>query len=95
MARAALIFIAVLLAGCQSVDKRVTAAATVQGQARAYVPFPDLPEACVAKVGRVRLGDEPWVIIHRRWQIVADNRDRQADDCKAWGRDMQSRYAGR
>ncbi|NLS06851.1 hypothetical protein HGP14_26430 [Rhizobium sp. P32RR-XVIII] len=94
MARSALIFIAVLLSSCQSVDERVSAAAAVQGQARASAPFPDLPPACVAKMGRVRPGDEPWVITFKRWEIVADNRDRQADDCAAWGRDMKTRYAG-
>jgi hypothetical protein len=89
MARSALIIFAVLLAGCQRLDKRASTAATVQCQARASVPFPDLPGACVAKMGRVRPGDEPWVIVQKRWQITADNRDRQADDCAVWG----TRYA--
>ncbi len=51
--------------------------------------------ACVAKMGRVRPGDEPWVIVQKRWQILAENRDRQADDCAAWGRDMQTRNGAR
>lgn len=95
MARYSLIILAALLSGCQSGNERVSAAAAVQGQARASVPFPDLAWACVAKVGRVRPGDEPWVIVQKRWEIIAENRDRQADDCAAWGRDMKARYAGR
>jgi len=84
-----------LLAGCQSLTGRASIAAAVEGQARASVPFPDLPEACVAKMGRVWPGDERWVIVQKRWQILAENRDRQADDCVAWGRDMQTRYGSR
>lgn len=95
MARSALILMIALLAGCQSLNQRASIAAAVEGQARASMPFPDLPEACVAKMGRVRPGDEPWVIVHKRWQILAENRDRQADDCAAWGRDMQVRYDSR
>jgi hypothetical protein len=95
MARPALIIVAVLLAGCQSINERASIVAGVQGQARASIPFPDLPDACTVKVGRVKPGDEPWVIVQKRWQIVADNRDRQADDCAAWGRDMQTRYGAR
>lgn len=84
-----------LLAGCQSLNERASIAAVVEGQARASVPFPDLPDACVARMGRVRPGDEPWVIVQKRWEILAENRDRQAYDCAAWGSDMQTRYGSR
>jgi hypothetical protein len=97
MARSALILIpvAMLLVGCQTIDKRASAAAAVQGQAKAQIPFPDLPEACTAKVGRVKPGDEPWVIVQKRWLITADNRDRQAEDCRAWGVDIKSKFGSR
>ena len=94
MARSALILLAIVLAACQADDKpaRLSAAAVTQGQAKAVISFPDPPPACVAKIGRVRIGDEPWVITFKRWQIVADNRDRQADDCTAWFAEMKQKY---
>lgn len=94
MASKALIIVAAVLAGCSTTEKRMQAAAVTQGQARASIEFPTLPAACTAKVGRVVPGDEPWVIVHKRWQITADNRDRQAADCAAWGEDMKQKYAG-
>ncbi len=95
MARSALILL-VFLAGCASVTERAEKAATAQGQARAETPFPDLPVACTAKMGRVKpQADEARVVTLKRWEIVADVRDRQADDCAAWSRDMKARPAAR
>jgi len=77
--------------GCQTIEQRTSAAAVAQGQARAQAPFPDLPEACVVKMGRVvPRADEARVVTLKRWETLADNRDRKADDCAAWGRDMKS-----
>ncbi|MUZ53012.1 hypothetical protein GOZ97_07340 [Agrobacterium vitis] len=82
--------------GCQTLEQRASAAAVVQGQARVQTPFPDLPEACVAKMGRVvPRGDEARVVTLKRWEVVADNRDRQAADCAAWGVDMKSNFGAR
>jgi hypothetical protein len=96
MASKALILAAALLTGCtttaERVEKRIRAAAVAQGQARASTPFPDLPDACTAKTDRVKTRDEPWVVINYRWQVSADNRDRQADDCAKWGADMKQKY---
>lgn len=84
---------ALLLAGCQSTEERLQAAAVVQGEARAERQFPDLPEACTAKTGRVRAQEgEARVVTLKRWEVVADNRDRQADDCKSWGADMKANW---
>jgi hypothetical protein len=82
-----------LLSGCQSDQERAQAAAVVLGKAQAAKPFPDLPEACTAKTGRVRPQvDEARVVTLKRWEIVADVRDRQADDCNAWGADMKEHF---
>ncbi|HEY0120675.1 MAG TPA: hypothetical protein VGC14_02750 [Rhizobium sp.] len=80
------------LASCETTDARVSQAAITQGVAKASVPFPDLPEACTAKMGRVKAGGEPWVMTIKRWEFVADNRDRLAADCAAWGADMKAAY---
>ncbi|WFU89456.1 hypothetical protein QA644_10655 [Rhizobium sp. CC1099] len=97
MGRKALIFIILMgLAGCQTVEKRATRAAQAKGQTAASVDFPPLPEACTAHVERVKAKvGEKFRWINQRWEITADNRDRQADDCRAWGRDMQTRYGAR
>ena len=84
---------ALLLAGCQSIEERLQAAAVVQGQAQAAREFPDLPEACTAKTGRVRpQAGEARVVTLKRWEVVADVRDRQADDCKSWAADMKANW---
>lgn len=92
MARSQLILICLLLASCQTTEQRVTAAAKTEGGARAVIPFPDPPASCVAKIGRVRIGDEPWVVTFKRWEIVADNRDQLAADCAAWFADIKARW---
>lgn len=92
MARQVLILACVLLAGCQTTEQRFTAAAKTEGEARVVIPFPDPPPSCVAKIGRVRIGDEPWVVTFRRWEVVADIRDQQAADCAAWFDDMRDRW---
>lgn len=90
MVRAALILLT-LLAGCQSIQERADKAAEAKGRAQASTPFPDLPAACTAKMERVRpKPEEPRVITLKRWDVVADNRDRQAADCGAWGAEMKS-----
>lgn len=89
-----LIPLALLLVACQTTEKLLNAAATAKGQAAAQIPPIVLPEACVAKVERVKLRDEPWVIFKFRWEVSADNRDRKADDCQAWADDLNRRNAG-
>ncbi|MBB2698978.1 UNVERIFIED_ORG: hypothetical protein GGI66_003655 [Rhizobium esperanzae] len=81
--------------GCQAIDERASSAAEAKGRTAAAVDFPPLPAACTAHVDRVRpkVGEKfRW--IQSRWEVTADNRDRQADDCAAWGRDMKTRYGG-
>lgn len=91
MVRAALILL-MLLTGCQSIQGRAERAAEAKGRAEASNPFPDLPAACTAKVERVRpKPDEPRVITLKRWDVVADIRDRKAQDCEAWAADMKNK----
>lgn len=91
MVRASLILL-MLLAGCQSVQERADKAAEAKGRAQAATPFPDLPAACTARMERVKpKPSEPRVITLKRWDIVADNRDRQSADCAQWGVDMKKR----
>jgi hypothetical protein len=102
MERKALIFmLPVALAlmstkGCQTLDARMEKAAEAQGQAQASSPPPPMPEACAAHVERVipKVGEKfRW--INQRWEVTADNRDRQADDCRAWDRDRMAGKVGR
>lgn len=90
-----IVFILMSAKGCQTLDARVEAAAQTKGQTAAAIEFPPLPAACTAHVERVRpkVGEKfRW--INQRWEVTADNRDLLADDCAAWGRDMQRQYAG-
>ena len=88
MARALIILMAAILAmgnSCETASERLNAAATVQGQARAGIARPETPEACVAHIDRVypKVGEKArWT--QKRWEIVADNRDRLADDCRSY-----------
>jgi hypothetical protein len=83
---------AAALSGCQTTSARLSQAAITQGVAKASVPFPDLPAACIAKMGRVKAGGEPWVVTMKRWEFLAENRDRLSADCAAWGVDMKTSY---
>lgn len=93
MARSTALILVLALAGCQTTAERAQQAAQVKGTTQAVVAFPDPPAACIAKIGRVRVGDEPWVVTFRRWEVVADLRDQQAADCQAWFNDMKARWA--
>ena len=79
--------------GCQTMDAQMKEAATVKGQTAASFDFPDLPAACTDHVDRVvpKVGEKVrWS--QERWEITADNRDRKADDCAAWGADAKVKY---
>ncbi|MGV2099068.1 hypothetical protein [Rhizobium sp. 21-4511-3d] len=93
-----LIPIVLLLAsakGCQTLDAQLNEAAVTTGQTQAHFDFPDLPDACTAKVERVipKVGEKVrWT--QSRWEITADNRDQLAADCDAWGKQAKQKYAG-
>lgn len=95
MVRTALMLVPIALLlmsadGCQTLERRAEQAAVAKGEALAKPPFPDLPEACTVKTGRVRPAtDEARVVTLKRWEMVADIRDRQAEDCAAWGADQK------
>ena len=84
-------------ASCQTTEEQAEArldiAATTKGQAAAQVPPIVAIPACVAHMQRVLLRDEPWMIFKFRWEVAADNRDKQADDCAAWIADLNRRNA--
>lgn len=87
MARSMIVMLVAILTmgnSCETAGRRLTAAATAEGQARAAITRPATPDSCVAYVDRVypKVGEKArWT--QRRWEIVADNRDRLADDCRA------------
>lgn len=81
--------------GCQTLEGRAENAAAMKGQAMAKAPPLTLPEACTTHMQRVKLRDEPWVIFRQRWEVAADNRDRQADDCKAFEDDYNLRLGAK
>jgi len=67
---------------CQTAGERMAAAAKAKGETQAKIARPVTPDSCTAKVERVKpkIGEKArWT--QRRWEIVADNRDRLADDC--------------
>lgn len=73
--------------GCETIDHAAALSAARQAGAiaSARIDLPNLDAACTAKVGRVYpTTTEARVITQKRWLSVADNRDRQADDCAAW-----------
>jgi hypothetical protein len=79
-------------ASCQTSGQRLDTAASTLGQTRAVAPKLDLPDTCTTHVERVdpKVGEKArWS--QNRWEIVADARDRQADDCRAWEIDYNSR----
>lgn len=92
MARKSLILVPVALLlmsarGCETIDHAAPLSAAKQAEAAAKVrpDLPNLPPACTAKTGRVYPTlSEARVITQKRWLAVADNRDRQAEDCAAW-----------
>ena len=87
MARSMIVMFAAVLAmgsSCQTSEERMEKAATITGQTRAEIARPETPPSCTAKMERVKpkAGEKArWA--QRRWEIVADNRDRLAVDCGA------------
>jgi hypothetical protein len=75
-----------IVSGCASNVKRLTAAAETQGQVRAGVNLPDLPAECRAKMARVvpKYGTEKPRNTQLRWEFAADFVDRRTDRCAAF-----------
>ena len=87
MARSALIVLCLILSGCQttSLQNALSQAKTAEALANQSLQLPDLPDTCTAKMERATpKANEPWVIFAKRWQILADNRDKKADSCGLW-----------
>lgn len=100
MARRALMLIPVVLAlmgnrGCQTAGDRVEEAYAAKARAEAQAGLPSLPADCSAHIGPVprRAGDLASHVI-KRWEVLAANRDRQADNCAAWWGDYKMRIEG-
>jgi starvation-inducible outer membrane lipoprotein len=90
-----LVSVALLLSSCETLTKQLERAAVTTGQTQAHFDFPDLPDACIAKVQRVipKVGEKVrWT--QSRWEITADNRDQLAADCDAWGKQAKQKYGG-
>lgn len=90
MVRCASLIVLLILAGCATDDtsgaySSATAAAAIAAQPANPIP---IDKACTAHMGRVvpKVG-EAWPVVQKRWEIIADNRDQQADDCAAWDAD--------
>ena len=84
-----LIVAAVTASACQSSTGRLLVSASAQGEAKAESPEVIAPGACTTHMERVvpKIGEKArWT--QKRWEIVADNRDRQADDCGQWIKDI-------
>ena len=83
-----------ILAGCGTLDQRLTAASSEIGRQSAGVTLPALPPRCREDMPRVapRAG-EKWRAVQGRWQIVADGVDRRTADCAAFYDDVQSGLA--
>lgn len=67
------------------------AAAVAQGEARAQVVIPALPDRCRQHMGRIvpKLGEKTrWT--QKRWEFAADAVDRQIDDCAAFHDDLKT-----
>lgn len=84
-----------ILAGCGTLDQRLTAASREVGRQAAGVNLPALPARCREPTPRVapRAG-EKWRAVQGRWQIVADGVDRRAADCAAFYDDVKDGFPG-
>lgn len=83
MARTTLIFMALILTSCQSTQQvRLDAAVTSKARSEAQIERPETPQSCKAKVNRIvpKVGDK-WSHIQKQWELSADIRDQQSDDC--------------
>lgn len=87
-------FIGLLIVSCSTTDARVSVAAKQVGEANAEASLPvALPGDCTAKMGRVKPGSEAWVLVQKRWEILAENRDDRAINCGKWWDDYRSAVA--
>ena len=90
----ALVLAAVILNGCQTTEKRLHQAAIAQGQARAAVILPDLPQACRDAICSVQPKEnEKWRGVQLRWSVVRSNENEIKAACAAFYDDIRARYA--
>ncbi|MBP1852100.1 hypothetical protein [Rhizobium halophytocola] len=95
MVRLASLIVLIALAGCETTQGRLSEAKVTEAVAKMSIDLPDLPEACVAETGRAYpKAAEPWVVLQKRWEILADNRDRLSADCQKWWDDYRAAIAG-
>ena len=80
-----------ILAGCQTTQNRLSKAEVTKAVAQIKIDLPDMPDACIALMGRAYpKAGEKWVILQKRWEALADNRDQQSADCLEWWTDYRS-----
>ena len=80
------------LSGCATTGKRLAAAAAAQGQARAAVILPDLPDTCRELMGLVEPREgEKWRAVQLRWEAVRINQNDRTAACTAFYDDLKTR----
>lgn len=97
MALTAALFLPTIFAGCRSTDEaRIDAAAAVAGRVAAGVTLAEWPPSCREHMDRVvpKIGEKArWV--QRRWEIVAEAKDRTTDNCSKFYDDVRAGLAGK
>lgn len=90
----ALVLAAATLSGCATTNQRLQQAATQQGQTRAAVILPDLPQACREAIGAVDPKEgEKWRGVQLRWRIVRENENEIKAACASFYDDLKRRLA--
>lgn len=80
--------------GCQTTDKRLKQAAAAEGQARAAVILPSLPEPCRQAMGLVQPNEgEKWRAVQLRWEALRTNENAIKAACAGFYDDIRSRMA--
>jgi len=94
MTTALLASVLMISGGCASTNKRLQQAAIQQGQARAAVILPDLPQACRDAIGGVNPKEgEKWRGVQLRWRVVRENENEIKAACAAFYDDLKTRLA--
>ena len=90
----ALALVAGTLSGCKTTDRRLHDAAVTQGQVRAIIALPDLPDACREAMGIVQPKEgEKWRAVQLRWEIIRSHQNERLAACAAFYDDIRARYA--
>lgn len=79
---------------CVTADRRLHAAAITQGQVKAALNLPDLPQACRDAIGIVIPKErEKWRGVQLRWEVVRENENEIKAACAAFYDELRAKYA--